>query len=63
MIQMVIEEAGGEGAVDDEVTWMRFQSCQPERKELSELASLTHQFPLLPKSHVQHTRDKQHVWF
>lgn len=37
---------------------MRFQSCQ-----LSEMASLIHQFPLLPKSHVRHTRDKQHVWF
>lgn len=48
----------GKGGVDDDVKWMRFQSCQ-----LSEMASLIHQFPLLPKSHVQRTRDKQHVWF
>lgn len=33
------------------------------REELAELASLIHQFPLPQESHVQHTWDKQHVWF
>lgn len=45
------------------VTLMRFQSCLPERERLAELASFVRQFPLPQKSHVQHTRDKQHVWF
>lgn len=52
------------GAVDDDVTWMRFQSCPPGREEFSRAGVfLFHQFPLPQKSHVQHTRDKQHVWF
>lgn len=49
--------------VDDVVTWMRFQSCPPGRERLAELASFVRQFPLPQESHVQHTRDKQHVWF
>lgn len=42
---------------------MRFQSCPPGRERLAELASFVRQFPLPQESHVQHTRDKQHVWF
>lgn len=40
-----------------------FQSCPPGWERLAELASLVHQFPLPQESHVQHTHDKQHVWF
>lgn len=55
-------------AVSDDVMWMRFKSCPPGSKELAELAlffsfCFVHQFPLLQESHVQYTRDKQHVWF
>lgn len=42
---------------------MRFQSCPPGCEWLAELASFVRQFPLPQESHVQHTRDKQHVWF
>lgn len=40
-----------------------FSHAQSGREELTELASLIHQFPLPQESHVQHTWDKQHVWF
>lgn len=49
--------------VDVVVMLMRFQSCPPGRERLAELASFVRQFPLPQESHVQHTRDKQHVWF
>lgn len=59
------EEAGEEtGEVENKNTaWMRFQSRHPGRERLAELSSFVRQFPLPQKSHVQHTRDKQHVWF
>lgn len=43
--------------------WMHFQSCPLGCGRLAELASFVCQFPLPQESHVQHTLDKQHVWF